>query len=69
MMCQAWYLVLGIITYLEIILPVGRVTMTEGTQNCVRLRETWVEKEGKISSVSKKYVKPIYRLKYLTPLI
>lgn len=62
-------MVLGIITYLEIILPVGRVTMTEGTQNCVRLRETWVEKEGKIRSVSKKYVKPIYRLKYLTPLI
>ena len=69
MMCQAWSLVLGIITYLEIILPVGRVTMTEGTQNYVRLRETWVEKEQKIRSVSKKYVKPIYRLKYLTPLI
>ena len=62
-------MVLGIITYLEIILPVGRVTMTEGTQNYVRLRETWVEKEQKIRSVSKKYVKPIYRLKYLTPLI
>ena len=62
-------MVLGIITYLEIILPVGRVTMTEGTQNYVRLRETWVEKEHKIRSVSKKYVKPIYRLKYLTPLI
>lgn len=43
--------------------------MTEGTQNCVRPRETWVEEEWKIRSVSEKYIKSIYRLKYLTPLI